>query len=321
MQRTIVRDNVRVSGWVAVLVDNKELVPFSRLREGASGSLNLTTMLPDQDRASVEVHLVNGSESARTHTFQTENLRREGRRPDIVISARVQGKLHVSLRVEGELVGSEAFAIPATMTAFRRGPLIAILLALLAVLGLGWGVWWAFSNIDAPAPRERVAEIVVLEDAGEARTVSPAEREPLVDPPAATAEPAPPAAEPPATELEVTVLFEPERADLLPPATEALDRIAAALQRWESAGADPESMRVELVGHTALYGNERSRVALSDERARAAAGYLRERLRELGIADVEISVAGRGGREPVTRAEPEQWRNRRVEIDVTTGDP
>ena len=35
-----VRDNARVAGWVAVLVDNRELVRFARLREGDSGVLN-----------------------------------------------------------------------------------------------------------------------------------------------------------------------------------------------------------------------------------------------------------------------------------------
>lgn len=286
-----------------MLVDNKELVRFARLREGTSGTLNLTTMLPEQDRASVEIHLVNGRNSTHIHTFRAGDIRRDGRRPEIVVSARVRTALEVSLRVDGTLVGSESFAVPADMTAFHPGPLIAVILGLLAVVGLGWGAWWAFSHIDAPAPREQVAAIVVLEDEGESHTAAPSEATP-----------------PPATELEATVLFEPERADLLPPAREALDRVADVLERWVGDGGDPASVRVDLVGHTALYGNEESRAALSDDRASAAAEYLGERLRELGIADAELSVAGRGGREPVTRAEAEQWRNRRVDIVVSAGD-
>ncbi|MFW6289077.1 MAG: hypothetical protein ACOC2Q_04795, partial [Spirochaetota bacterium] len=151
-------------GWVAVLVDNKELVRFARLREGARGALNLTTMLPDQDRASVEIHLVNGRDSTHIHTFHAEDIRGDGRRPEIVVSSHVRDRLNVALHVDGELVGSEEFTIPAAMSAFRPGPPIAILLGLLAVLALGWGVWWMFSGIDAPGPRERVAEMVVLED-------------------------------------------------------------------------------------------------------------------------------------------------------------
>ena len=306
---------MRVAGRIAVLVDSRELVGFAGLREGDSGVLNLTTMLPDQDRANIEVYLVNGSRSERIHTFRASEIRRGKPRPQIVISAHVRGRLTVTLRIDGELIASEHFDVPTEMTAFRWGRLIAALLIVLAIAGLASGVWWLVSRgpLSYARPPEPLAP---------PRIARPATAEPLP----ATAEPQPaPEIAPPlepeearaALSIESTELFDPDSAEILSETRSAIYEIADRIARWTAAGGAPESIDVRVEGHTALYGNEQLRAALSRRRAEAAAEELRNRLASLGITVGGISATGRGGREPVTLVEADQWRNRRVEFSVT----
>lgn len=347
-----------MAGWIAVLVDNREYVRFCPLREGESGLINLTTMLPDQDRAYIEVYFVNGDLREQIHTFHASGIRTGDRRPQIVVSGHVRGDATVTLRVDGELVATESFPVPAAMRRARPGPWIAAAAALVLLAALGWGVWWLGWGADAPraggvdlasggtAPGAGAAGTPA--DAGSADGGS-AQGEPddapradggtgtAPEPPAADAprgepavstgaaestgstdEPDPPALPP--TLSDPTILyFTPESARLILETRQKLDAVAAAIARWEAEGGDPEEIAVAAVGHTALFDTEASRLELSRERARAAAGYLAERMNELDVSAVGLETSGRGGREPVTRDENAQWRNRRVEIRVEFG--
>ncbi len=293
-----------MAGSIAVLVDNREFVRFCPLREGESGLINLTTMLPDQDRAYIEVYFVNGNLREHIHTFHASEIRTGDRKPQIVVSARVRGSATVTLRVDGELVATEAFSIPAAMRRGRPGPWIAAAGVIVLLALLGWGIWWITWG-SGPVGSSGAAS------AARDEAVAAPEAEPQDDP-------APPA-EPPPLPDDRTLYFTPESADLIPETRAKLDATATAIAEWATTGGDPARLTVTAIGHTALYDTEASRLELSRERARATAARLEARLEELGIRGVRIETSGRGGRDPVTREIETQWLNRRVEIAVETG--
>ena len=100
------------------------------------------------------------------------------------------------------------------------------------------------------------------------------------------------------------VYFEAESAMLTASARAELDRVATYLSEW------PDT-RVSISGHTALYGNEQGREALSVARAQNVVDYLRER----GWQPIETPrVRGLAGSTPVSTVRTEQQLNRRVEI-------
>lgn len=323
---SMLRDNVPMSGWLAVLVDNREYVRFCPLREGESGLINLTTMLPDQDRAYIEVYFVNGNLHEQIHTFHASEIRTGERKPQIVVSAHVRGDAAVTLRIDGELVATERFAIPLAMRRARPGPWIAAAAGLILLAALGWGIWWVAGGADAagradsqlaadrrapdrPAADSRDAEPATRADSPQGAALS---EEAPSEQPAADRPPVLPAT----TADGRTLYFTPESARLILETRAKLDATTAAIAAWADAGGDPADLAVAAVGHTALYDTEASRLELSRERARAAAAYLEARLGEAGVRGVEIETTGRGGREPVTRETDAQWRNRRVEISV-----
>lgn len=311
-----------MAGWIAVLVDNREYVRFCPLGEGESGLINLTTMLPDQDRAYIEVYFTNGNLRERIHTFHASGIRAGGRRPQIVVSAHVRGSATITLRVDGELVATESFTIPAAMRRARLWPWVAAAAVIVLLALLGWGIWWVTWGTAGPGERRTDAARAsdVVDRASDVVDRAAGGDEGELDDDAVRTDRA--SAAPPRLPGDGTLYFTPESARLILETREKLDDVAAAIAAWADAGGDPTELTVTTIGHTALYHTEASRLELSRERARAAAAYLEALLEELGIAGVGIETSGRGGRQPVTRATDAQWRNRRVEIDLTAdGEP
>jgi outer membrane protein OmpA-like peptidoglycan-associated protein len=325
----MVRDNMTVAGSIAVLVDNREIVRFCRLAEGSSGAINLTTMLPEQDRAYVEVYFVNGRLRQPVHTFRARSIRRGANRPRIVLSGHVRGDATVSLRVDGELVASESFAVPDAMRRHLVLPWLAGAAALALIAALGLGGWWLASGgggsgvgaegvlRGGDAARGRTGGVLPGEDAtAGAAQASPDEDATGGDGEDLPGEDASAGAAPALPAVPGLVYFEPESSLLLDATRRTLDEIAAGIATWVGEGGDPSALAIEATGHTALYDSEESRLELSRERARAVADYLRAALRDDGLAEVTFVTEGEGGRDPVTRSVADQWRNRRVEISV-----
>lgn len=110
------------------------------------------------------------------------------------------------------------------------------------------------------------------------------------------------------------VFFAFDEAVLTPTARETLDDLAGDIEeRADASGA------MQVVGHTDSVGEPDYNQTLSEQRAQAVADYL---VGELGLGDVDLTVAGRGEAEPVAPNEtadgednPEgRARNRRVEL-------
>ncbi len=301
-----------MAGWIAVLADNDRLVRIAPLREGESGVVNLTTMLPSQERAYVEVYFVRDRTREPVHTFYADKLGQGDPQPQIVVSAHVRGEVTMTLRVDGELIAAHSTPIPPAMRVHRRSTLLLALLLLIAA-ALAFGAWWLATGDGWLTTRDG-------RPSSEAR--SPAARSPEVRPPA----PTPPAArELPAVaasrdvadalDARATVHFLPESAELLPEAVEEIATIADRIAGWIDGGGSAESLRIEVEGHTAHYGNEASRVELSIARAQAVADRLRAELDAEGV-DMRIQTAGYGAERPVTQSRTDEWRNRRVRITV-----
>ncbi|MFT3875943.1 MAG: OmpA family protein [Propioniciclava sp.] len=108
-------------------------------------------------------------------------------------------------------------------------------------------------------------------------------------------------------EASESVLFEYNKAILLPNAAQALDAILADAK---DKGFDGQ---VRIEGHTDNTGDDASNQRLSEERAHAVAGYLGEH----GIASGRQQVTGRGESSPAYPNDTEQNRakNRRVVIE------
>jgi outer membrane protein OmpA-like peptidoglycan-associated protein len=103
-----------------------------------------------------------------------------------------------------------------------------------------------------------------------------------------------------------TIYFTPESAELTRQGKAELHEILEILTEY------PEDS-VHITGHTALYGNETGRRALSVERARRAASFLIDG----GLNPDQISeLEGVAGRFPVSRVREDQHLNRRVEISI-----
>jgi len=115
---------------------------------------------------------------------------------------------------------------------------------------------------------------------------------------------------PPAAELQTqqwTVYFNPDSARLTEEARQRLADIRNQLQ------AHPEG-RVVISGHCALFGTERGRTELSQDRARTVLQYL---LESSWDPEREPDVKGVGGKQSVTEERDKQYLNRRVEITIS----
>lgn len=288
-----------MAGWIAVLADNDRLVRIAPLRQGESGVVNLTTMLPSQERAYVEVYFARGRMREPAQTFYAENLRPGDPQPQIVVSAHVRGEVTVTLRVDGELVATNSIPIPAAMRIGRRRPVLLLALLFFIAAALAVGAWWVARGEGWPAAHDGRPSTPVR---------SPAARElPGVQETRDTAE---------ALDVRATVHFLPESAELLPEAVEEITAIADRIAAWVDGSGRAESLRIDVEGHTAEYGSEVSRMALSAARAEAVARHLRAEL-EAAELDIPVRTAGYGAARPVTQSRADEWRNRRARITVT----
>lgn len=102
------------------------------------------------------------------------------------------------------------------------------------------------------------------------------------------------------------ILFEFDRADILPESAQALATVAALM-------ADRPGLSLLVVGHTDGVGDFDYNLRLSVERAQAVTGWLADRH---GIAPGRLRAAGAGPMSPVTtnRTEAGRAENRRVEL-------
>ncbi|KVP87765.1 hypothetical protein WJ96_02060 [Burkholderia ubonensis] len=105
--------------------------------------------------------------------------------------------------------------------------------------------------------------------------------------------------------LSSDALFAFGSATLTPAARATLDKLT-------SQQDDPHFTRVAVTGHTDAIGSDTSNLQLSQQRADAVAGYLRER----GLRADTFVVTGRGKADPVASNATAEGRagNRRVEI-------
>lgn len=113
--------------------------------------------------------------------------------------------------------------------------------------------------------------------------------------------------EPGATVVLHKVQFEQSSYILLPESSTELDQLVIALKKnplW----------RITIAGHTDNVGDPRLNLALSENRAKVVAAYLRRR----GVADDRINTNGYGGTRPIANntLETERSKNRRVEITL-----
>ncbi|KVQ97681.1 OmpA family protein [Burkholderia ubonensis] len=125
---------------------------------------------------------------------------------------------------------------------------------------------------------------------------------------AAASAPAPVAAAPAPVQnvnLSSDTLFAFGSATLTPAARATLDKLT-------SQQGDPHFTRVAVTGHADAIGSDTSNLQLSQQRADAVAGYLRER----GLRADTFVVTGRGKVDPVASNATAEGRagNRRVEI-------
>jgi outer membrane protein OmpA-like peptidoglycan-associated protein len=107
--------------------------------------------------------------------------------------------------------------------------------------------------------------------------------------------------------LSGSVLFESNKADLMPTAKERLDEVVTAVRQHEGR-------HIVVVGHTDNVGTEKSNKELSQRRADAVRDYLASK----GIRPDLLRSEGRGEAEPIASNDSPETRanNRRVEIII-----
>jgi outer membrane protein OmpA-like peptidoglycan-associated protein len=118
-------------------------------------------------------------------------------------------------------------------------------------------------------------------------------------------------------EIEDTVLFDFDSADLRSQASDVLDELVELLDLLDDAPA-------EVRGHTDDVGSDDYNLRLSRDRAQAVADYFTDN----GISSARLSIEGLGASEPVAdNANPDgsdnpdgRARNRRVEVVLPTVD-
>ena len=105
--------------------------------------------------------------------------------------------------------------------------------------------------------------------------------------------------------LALTVEFAFDSADLTAPAMRDLDAVATALN-----GAALQGVRLTLEGHTDATGRAQYNLRLSQRRAEAVVLYLAGR----GVTSDRLQPVGFGEYRPLPGYEPEDGRQRRVEL-------
>ena len=106
-------------------------------------------------------------------------------------------------------------------------------------------------------------------------------------------------------ELRATVVFRRDSAVLQAPATATLNKVVAAMQKWQLPV-------VEVAGHTDSSGDDSANQALSEARAAAVRTYLEQ----AGIPAARLQSVGRGETQPIGPNETAAGRsaNRRVAL-------
>lgn len=120
-------------------------------------------------------------------------------------------------------------------------------------------------------------------------------------------------------ELAADVLFEFDKADILPKAEQTLKQAAALISE---RGSGQTTVRIE--GHTDAKGDDAYNQALSERRAQSVKSWLAGKG---GLDEFEFSASGKGESQPVApNAKPDgsddpegRQKNRRVEIVVRKG--
>jgi outer membrane protein OmpA-like peptidoglycan-associated protein len=120
-------------------------------------------------------------------------------------------------------------------------------------------------------------------------------------------------------ELAADVLFDFDKADILPKAEATLQQAAALIAE---RGSDRTSVRIE--GHTDAKGDDAYNQRLSERRAQSVRAWLSK---QGGLGEFEFEAAGKGETQPVApnaktdgSDDPEgRQKNRRVEIVVKKG--
>lgn len=115
-------------------------------------------------------------------------------------------------------------------------------------------------------------------------------------------------------DLPADTLFEFDRADLTPAATANLAKVAE-LVRQAPAGT------IEIVGHTDAKGDDAYNLKLSEQRAQAVTGWMRE---QVGVRQRQFLAIGKGETEPVAanpapdgKDDPAaRAKNRRVVVSI-----
>ncbi|SOD89092.1 OmpA family protein [Spirosoma fluviale] len=103
------------------------------------------------------------------------------------------------------------------------------------------------------------------------------------------------------------VQFEQSSYILVPESSAELDKLVRAMK-------ENPARAIEVSGHTDNVGDPRLNLALSENRAKVVASYLKRR----GIAEDRITTTGYGGTRPIgdNTTEGERAKNRRVEITI-----
>lgn len=296
----------------------------------ASGSIELMPIEERQTQAIVRLFAVSEQKRVELTRFTVSPLPRpDGRRPILGLRARIDPDKRLRLRLDVENRLYDRREIP--VRRYLGGPSpVAVTLAVLLLLLLGAAAGYlAIERAGADTAREETAEASGDEETASRQARAAADEgakqaQPAADeapqqtqaapkeaeaaPSASDAEAGPASAETDQALLDQSwsVYFRPDSPMLTSETKRILDRVADEL-------ADAGSIRLELTGHTALFGTERGRIELSRERAARAAAYLDERLP--GDA-VSLQHRGVGGRSPVTEDPDRQHLNRRVEIRV-----
>src|SRR5205085_917557 len=120
-------------------------------------------------------------------------------------------------------------------------------------------------------------------------------------------------------ELAADVLFDFDKAEILPKAEQALTQAA---QLIAERGSGATTVRIE--GHTDAKGDDAYNQRLSEQRARSVQAWL---AKQGGLGEFEFSASGKGETEPVApnakedgSDDPEgRQKNRRVSIVVKKG--
>jgi len=118
-------------------------------------------------------------------------------------------------------------------------------------------------------------------------------------------------------EMPADVLFDFNKADILPKAEDALKQAADVIRRKAKG-----TVRIE--GHTDSIGSDARNQRLSEQRAESVKSWF---IREEGLSNVSFTTQGFGSRKPVApnrkpdgSDDPEgRKKNRRVEISITKG--